>query len=305
MPAFEINGNKLKKVGLKEFKNEAELHKLIDNNLGEIFKIRYIKDEHITEKHGRIETIGLDETNRPVVIEYKKIKEHGQLTQANRYMIWIKQNPDSFELLAKNNLGNDIGSIDFSNPRIICLAQEYTIDDKCLALSLEAELWKYRVYNNILMLIREEEPEQLVKTTKGKNTIVKIKRQPQVPKTIEQHLQGASNELIELFKYINGVILEISSEVERYTTKGEIIYKTSLNFAYAAIQNNKNRIRFLLRTENDKINDPKKLTIKIPKTHGYGKITRQVFVNPQEIHKGKYMLDDILNLIEQSYRATQ
>ena len=122
MPAFEINNNKLKKINQKEFKNEAELHKLVDDNLEEIFKIRYIKDEHITDKHGRIETIGLDEGNRPVIIEYKKTKERGQLIQANRYMTWIRQNPDSFELLVKNNLGSDIGPVDFSNPRIICLA---------------------------------------------------------------------------------------------------------------------------------------------------------------------------------------
>ena len=98
MPAFEISVIKFKKISQKDFKNEAELHKLIDNNLQEIFKIRYIKDEHITEKHGRIETIGLDESNRPVIIEYKKTKEKGHLVQANRYMTWIRQNPDSFEL---------------------------------------------------------------------------------------------------------------------------------------------------------------------------------------------------------------
>jgi predicted transport protein len=306
MPAFEINGNKLKKVSQKEFKNEAELHKLIDSNLGEIFNIRYIKDEHITDKHGRIETIGLDETNRPVVIEYKKTKEKGQLTQANRYMIWIRQNPDSFELLAKKNLGNDINNIDFSNPRILCLAEEYSIDDKCLALSLEAELWKYRVYdNNVLIILREEEPEQLIKNPKGKQTIVKIKKQPQIAKTVEQHLQGASNDLKDLFSVLDEGIMERSSEIERYTTKAEIIYKTSLNFAYLAIQSKKNCIRFLLRTENDKIIDPHKLTKKIPKTHGYGKITREVFVSPNDIKSGRYNKFDIFNLIEQSYNATQ
>jgi predicted transport protein len=306
MPAFEISGKKLKKISQKDFKNEAELHKLIDNNLQEIFKIRYIKDEHITDKYGRIETIGLDESNRPVIIEYKKTKEKGQLVQANRYMTWIRQNPDSFELLAKKNLGNDVGHIDFSNPRIICLAQEYNIDDKCLALTLDAELWKYRVYkNNVMMIIREEEPEQLINRPKGKQTIEKIKGQPRPPKTIEQHLQVASDELKQLFNNLDAKIMGISSEVERYTTKAEIIYKTSLNFTYLAIQNKKDCIRFLLRTEHDKINDPKKLTIKIPKTHGYGNITREVFVSPKDMKSNKYVIEDILNLIEQSYRATQ
>ncbi len=99
MPLFEIKNNKATKVNQKEFKNELELHQLIDKNLGEIFGVKYIKDEYITDKHGRIETLGLDESNRPIIIEYKRTKEKGQLVQANRYMTWIRQNPDSFELL--------------------------------------------------------------------------------------------------------------------------------------------------------------------------------------------------------------
>ena len=86
MPLFEIKNNKATKINQKEFKNELKLHKLIDKNLEELFGIKFIKDEHITDKHGRIETLGLDESNRPVVIEYKKTKEKGQFVQANRYM---------------------------------------------------------------------------------------------------------------------------------------------------------------------------------------------------------------------------
>ena len=305
MPAFVKTGKKLKKISQKDFKNELELHQLIDRNLEEIFKIRFIKDEHITEKHGRIETLGIDESNRPVVIEYKQTKDKGQLAQANRYITWIRQNPDSFELLATKNLG-DIGEIDFNNPRIMCLSQEYNIDDKCLALSLGAELWKYRYYDNgMLMIIREEEPEQLIKGTKGKPIIKKIERQSLPSKTIEEHLKGASAELKELFHLVDEKILGISSEVERYTTKGDIVYKTSLNFVYIAIQNKKNTIRCLLRTENDKINDPENITKEIPKSFGYGNITRQIFVSPEKIKANKYTIEDVIDIIEQSYNATQ
>jgi len=155
------------------------------------------------------------------------------------------------------------------------------------------------------MIIREEEPEQLIKGSRGKTTIEKIKKQPQPPKTIEQHLEGAPNELKQLFITLNARIMEISSEVERYTTRSEINYKTSLTFAYLAIQNRKNGIRCLLRTERDKINDPKKLTKRIPKTHGYGNITREVFVSPKDVGSNKYDIEDVLDLLEQSYRSTQ
>lgn len=306
MPAFVIERKKAKKIKQKEFKDEKELHHLIDKNLLEIFGIRYIKDEHITDKHGRIETLGLGESNRPVVIEYKKVKEKGQLIQANRYMTWIKQNPDSFELLARKNLGVNIGEIDFSNPRILCFAQEYTIDDKCLALSLGAELWKYRYYeNNTLIILREEEPEQLIKEKGKKHTIQKISRQPRPPKSIEEHLNDSSKELIDTFEELNNRILDISSEIERYTTNAEIIFKTSLVFASFGIQKTKNCIKILFRTIDDKIKDPKNITEKIPKSHGYGNITRILYVYPKDIKSKKYYYDDIIDLMLQSYNTTQ
>ena len=307
MPLFEIKNKKAKKVNTKEFKNELELHQLIDMNLEEIFGVRFIKDEHVTDKHGRIETLGLDESNRPLVIEYKKTKEKGQLVQANRYMTWVKQNPDSFELLARKNIKNLNGEIDFSNPRILCFAQEYSVDDKCLALSLGAELWKYRYYeNDTLVISREEEPEQIITTkSKGGFTIEKITREPRIAKTVGQHLNGASKELIDLFTRIDSEIKNISSEIERYTTNAEIIYKTSRNFVYLTVQNKNNCLRLLLRTSDDNLIDEKKLTKKIPKTHGYGNITRQLHLSPIDKQSDKFTIEDITNLIEQSYDSTQ
>lgn len=307
MPLFEIKNKKAKKVNTKEFKNELELHQLIDLNLEEIFGVRFIKNEHITDKHGRIETLGLDESNRPLVIEYKKTKEKGQLVQANRYMTWIKQNPDSFELLVRKNIKNLNGEIDFSNPRILCFAQEYSIDDKCLALSLGAELWKYRYYeNDTLVISREEEPEQLITTkSKGGFTIEKITKEPRIAKTVDQHLQGASDELRDLFFRIDTEIKNISSEVESYTTNQEVLYKTSRNFVCLAVQRQNNCLRLLLRTINDEMVDSKNLTTKIPKTHGYGNITRQLIISPKDEITGKFSMDDILYLINQSYDTTQ
>ncbi len=306
MPLFEITNTKAKKINQKEFNNEFELHRLIDKNLEEIFGIRYIKDEHITNKHGRIETLGIDESNRPVVIEYKKSKERGQMVQANRYMTWIKQNPDSFELLVRKNIKSFKGEVDFANPRIICFAQEYSIDDKCLALSLGAELWKYRFYeNSSLVITREEEPEQLI-TTKNKGlTIEKVKKQPRESKTVEQHLETASPDLKDLFYRIDNEIKNISTQIERYTTNAEIVYKTSMNFVYLAVQTSNNCLRLLIRTNNDQIDDSLQLTKKIPKTHGYGNITRQLHISPNDEKKAKFTINDIIALIMQSYEATQ
>ncbi len=74
MPLFQFTDGSAHRIGTKEFPNELELHALIDKNLTELFGLRYIKDEHVTDKHGRIETLAIDEANSPVVIEYKKTK---------------------------------------------------------------------------------------------------------------------------------------------------------------------------------------------------------------------------------------
>jgi len=221
-------------------------------------------------------------------------------------MIWIKQNPDSFELIVRKNLKSMKGEIDFANPRILCFAQEYNIDDKCLALSLGAELWKYRYYENeSLVISKEEEPEQLIKTKSKEYKIEKIKKEHRVAKTVEQHLIGASGELKDLFERLDMGIKDISSEIERYTTNAEIIYTTSRNFVYMAVQNKNNCLRLQLRTTNDTLIDSKNLTKPISKTHGYGNITRQMHISPKDETEGKFIIEDILDIINQSYDSTQ
>ena len=70
-------------------------------------------------------------------------------------------------------------------------------------------------------------------------------------------------------------------------------------------KNSKKCIRVYLRIINDKIDDPKALTEKVPKSHGYGNITRVMYVYPEDIKKDKYSYQDVIDLIRQSYHTTQ
>jgi len=136
-------------------------------------------------------------------------------------------------------------------------------------------------------------------------TIEKIEREPRVGKTVEQHLQSVSEELKDLFHRLDTEILGISSEFERYTTNAEICYKTSRNFVALAVQSKNNCLRLLLKTINDNLVDKKNLTKPIPKTNGYGNITRQLYISPKDEQLGKFSMDDIMDLINQSYDTTQ
>lgn len=74
MPIFKTENNKkIKQLKTSNFRSERELQNLVENNLEEIFGVKFIHSELSTgEKHGgRIDTLGLDENNSPVIIEYK------------------------------------------------------------------------------------------------------------------------------------------------------------------------------------------------------------------------------------------
>jgi len=148
----------------------------------------------------------------------------------------------------------------------------------------------------------KEEPEQLIKTsekrlTMPKNEIKFKKEEIRESKTVEQHLEESSDEIKELFQVFNERILNLSTEIERYTTWQNILYKTSVIIVELNVQ--KNRLRLLLKTENGEIKDPKHLTVIVPKSHGWGKLTHIVYLYPRQ------NIDDIMVLVIQSFESTQ
>lgn len=71
MPLFKTTNHKAQKLVRKDFANEKELQHFVENNLEELFGIRFLASEYSTNHGGRIDSLGIDENNAPVIIEYK------------------------------------------------------------------------------------------------------------------------------------------------------------------------------------------------------------------------------------------
>ncbi len=304
---FEIKEDKAIRLNAKEFKHEFDLHQFIDNNLFELFGIRFITNEHLTKIHGRIETLGLDNRNRPIVIEYKKNIERGQLVQANRYLSWIQRNPADFELLVRKELKID-DKINFDNPKIICVAKEYDIDDKELAyqLKIEVELWKYQYYENGIFIIEREAdaehnnmvPKKSFKTDKVENlTKPEFKDGSIYP--IEKRLKESSENIRDLYYNLNDKILSFNSQINPYTSKEYFGYRRDTSYRFMELNILKNSISLLLRTKDNFMKDPKNLTEKVT---GFGRLDRKTSIDPSKINS-EYSLDDFMDLIIQSIEA--
>lgn len=110
MPIFKIDKTKASQITLKEdgFGNEAELRDFFAENLNEILGVRFIEKEYPINYGGidyRIDTLGIDENNTPVIIEYKWKENEEIFSQGKCYFNWLVKNKPHFELLVDKKLG--------------------------------------------------------------------------------------------------------------------------------------------------------------------------------------------------------
>ena len=98
MPIFKIENKKVVQLGLKRngFGNEFELRDFFADNLEEILGVRFLEKEYTTTD-GRIDTLGIDENDSPVIIEYKWKENDDVLSQGLFYLDWLKNNKPHFQ----------------------------------------------------------------------------------------------------------------------------------------------------------------------------------------------------------------
>lgn len=96
-----------KKVSL-----EKELQTLIENNLQTFFGVTFLKSGY-TITNGRMDSIGIDENNCPVIIEYKRSVNENVINQGLFYLDWLLDHKANFQLLVEEVLGKEkSGNID-------------------------------------------------------------------------------------------------------------------------------------------------------------------------------------------------
>lgn len=83
---------------------EKELQTLLEKNMMTFFGITFLKSEFkIT--NGRMDSIGIDENNCPVIFEYKRSVNENVINQGLFYLDWLLDHKADFKLLVMEVLG--------------------------------------------------------------------------------------------------------------------------------------------------------------------------------------------------------
>ena len=105
---------------------EKSLQTLFETNLEPLLGVRFLASEFITNEGGRMDTLGIDENNAPVVIEYKRSSNENVINQGLFYLDWLMGHRKDFEWLVLEQLGSEAAKkVDWSGSRLICIAGDF------------------------------------------------------------------------------------------------------------------------------------------------------------------------------------
>lgn len=300
MPIFKISGEKLKKLNSLPLDKEKNLQALVEANLVEVLDLLFLATEYTTTFGGRIDTLAVDTNGSPVIIEYKRNKNDNVINQSLSYLKWLKsQKPGFFEKLMIDKLGKDKADkikLDWHNPRVICVAENYSKFDIDTAevVPLRIELMKYRYYEDGIFAL---EPVTVPETAANYAPIAvvandtKSSQVADAANSLDNLLAKASPDIKALFAELRERIVAIDDSITENPTAYYAGYRMGNNFAEVHI--GKNQLKIHLRPID--FVDPKGMVDKIPDGYNWT-MDRRVYL------KSDSELEYVVGLIEQSYK---
>lgn len=155
---FHFSGSQATELAGAAVQVEKSLQNLFETNLEVLLGIRFLQTEHSTGAvhGGRIDTLGLDEDNSPVIIEYKRAVNENVINQGLFYLDWLLDHRKEFQWMVMERLGSDAAkAVDWSAPRLVCIAGDFTRYDEHAVkqIARNIELIRYRRFGEELLMM--------------------------------------------------------------------------------------------------------------------------------------------------------
>ena len=234
---------------------EKHLQNTIEENMDIFLGVRFLASEYSTGKvhNGRIDSLGIDENNCPVIIEYKRSINENVINQGLYYLDWLLDHKAEFEFLVMKKLGDIHENIEWSSPRLICIANDFTKYDihAVKQINRNIDLIKYKNYKEELLLlemvhtniVNEDKVSTVVNDTKVKNKY----------KTVSDYLEESNEELKNRYYAVRDFILSLGDDIQEKKLKNYFGFKRIKNFACIEIHPKSNTVLIYTKANIDEI----------------------------------------------------
>ena len=239
LKVFRVRGRQATEIPGASVGVERELQTLIEVNMEAMVGIRFLATEYRTGRHrGRIDSLGLDESGTPVIVEYKRSRDQNVVNQALSYLSWLHDHHHEFESLVREKIGARAAKeIDWSNPRIVCIAGSFTHHDTVAIemIGRRIDLVCYRVFDDVLTLQLVASVAGASATARGRASKTRRPAGPGAVKSVQQYLDECPQNLKDLFADLDELLLS-RSDVQRENQVHYIAYRRIKNVATVRVQ---------------------------------------------------------------------
>lgn len=269
---------------------ERELQTLIEKNMPIFFGVTFLKSEYVTSNGGRMDSLGIDENNCPVIFEYKRASNENVINQGLFYLDWLLDHKADFELLVMKTLGKEYSDkLDWSMPRLICIAGDFTKYDEYAVkqINRNIDLIRYKKFGEELLMF-DLINSNVATPINNVNEEKAIKQS--TDKTFDEQLETTSKKLRELYYSIRDYILALGDDVTENKLKLYSAFKKIKNIVCVEVR--MKSIMLYLRLNPEEITIESGFTRDVSKVGHWGTGDLEVTIkNAQDFEKAKEYID--------------
>ena len=228
---FDISGA-VQELPSKQVALEKDLQKLLEENMFTFFGVTFLKSEYkIT--NGRMDSIGIDENNCPVIFEYKRSVNENVINQGLFYLDWLLDHKADFKLLVMDVLGKEKASnIDWSMPCVICIANDFTKFDEHAVNQMQRniKLVRYRKFGDNLIAFEHLNAPQVQPITYEEPQIKLSSKSALKDKAFKQYFAEAGEKNQNIYYSIRDYVLSLGDDIAENQLKLYVAFKKAKNF---------------------------------------------------------------------------
>ncbi len=256
---FQFTSGGVSEVTATAVALEKSLQMLFEANLEALLGVRFLATEYITNSGGRMDTLGIDENNAPVVIEYKRASNENVINQGLFYLDWLMSHRKDFEWLVMEKLGKEVAQkVDWLGSRLICVAGDFQKWDEHAVKQMNRtiDLVRYRRYGNDLLLL------ELLTATSARpangaaalqSHATSASAQSKKYKTVTQQIAEAPQALSDLYHAVANYLESTGDDVQVKPTDFYVAFRRIKNFACMEIRNQIGKVMVYVRLNPDTV----------------------------------------------------
>jgi len=225
---------------------ESKLHELMEKHMERFLGIRFVAHEYSTgpNHNGRIDSLGLDENDCPVIIEYKRHSNENVINQGLYYLDWLLDHKAEFKQIIMDRFDKQIADdIEWDGVRVLCVAGDFTKFDKHAVAQIDRniELIRYKYFSNDLLLLEWLNPAKSESVThktaasgsadyeQGARPLERNKK-GKLHRTAGWHIATMPNELRPLYDEFSSFVLSLGDDINFKETRRYLAFTKMKNF---------------------------------------------------------------------------